>query len=113
MNQSKAGDLYRQGDIMLMRIADGSIPSDELKETKTITIAYGETTGHHHSILEKDVAKGFAKHETDLAEYIRVTAEEGAVLSHQEHDPITIPPGDYEAINQYEYTPEKVSRVID
>lgn len=110
---SKKYDLYRQGDVLLMKIKEGAVPK-KLKKTNSITLAYGESTGHHHSILgQSDIAEGFANHETDLAEFIRVKDGAVANLVHQEHDTIPIPSGTYQRHDQYEYTPAKIVRVVD
>lgn len=103
--------LYRQGDVLIVPIA--SIPNkSSLKRTKRCTLALGEVTGHHHSILDGS-AIGFADDEQSLAKYIEVTSESGAPLTHQEHDTIVLPEGSYKVIGQVEYTPERLQRVAD
>jgi hypothetical protein len=101
--------LYRQGDVLV--IPTKSIPAT-LKETKRYTLALGEATGHHHSILDGS-AIGYATDENALAEYVEVNAPEGAPLTHQEHDTIVLPEGQYRVIGQVEYTPERLVSVRD
>lgn len=98
---------YRQGDVLLVPVA--SIPKG-LKQTKKVTLALGERTGHHHTIYAGAV--GFADDENGLASYIEVGGD-GAELTHQEHDTIPLPPGKYENVSQFEYTPEAIQRVAD
>ncbi len=43
---------------------------------------------------------------------IRVIADEARII-HQEHQPITLPRGDYRVWQQREYTPEKIRRITD
>lgn len=101
--------IYRQGDVLL--IPTDKIP-DGLKETKRITLALGEVTGHHHSIVDFG-ATGYADSEDGLATYLAVENPEGVELTHQEHDTITIPYGDYQVFIQREYTPEAIKQVRD
>jgi hypothetical protein len=109
---AKKNKLYRQGDVLVVEMNNGEvIPENTLKKTKSVTLAYGESTGHHHSILDGG-AVGFAEDENDLSSFLRVV-EEKAALTHQEHETITLPKGDYERVDQYEYTPKALQRVID
>ena len=97
---------YRQGDVLLIPIKN--IPAN-LKKTKQPTLAFGEVTGHHHSMDGNVVC--WATEETDVAEFIDV--KETSVLTHQEHAPITVNPGKYRSVIQSEYTPEEIRRVAD
>ena len=104
--------LYRQGDILIL--ATHTIP-ERLKpvarEHGRIVLAHGEVTGHCHAI-DSDTAVFL---ETDLAEmadrFLRV--EEEVQVVHDEHDAITLPPGDYIVRRQREYSPEAIRRVVD
>ncbi len=40
--------LYRQGDVLFRRIK--ALPAGERKKRENGTVAYGEATGHHHSL---------------------------------------------------------------
>ena len=105
MNKMK---VYRQGDVLITPITQ--IPAD-LYKTKKVTLALGEVTGHHHSILDGNCI-GFAMQENDLAEYLDV-GPSGAELTHQEHSTITLPPGKYSVTRQTEYSPEALRNVAD
>lgn len=102
---TKLGSHARQGDVLLRRI--NKVTSNR-KLAKAV-LALGERTGHHHSFGAGAVA--FAD-EGELAESVRVEAET-ATLTHQEHEPITFPRGNYESLKQVEYTPEEIKRVTD
>ncbi len=39
--------------------------------------------------------------------------EGGATFVHEEHGPVTLPPGDYEVTIQREYSPEEIRNVAD
>ena len=103
----KKSPIYRQGDVLIMPVKN--IPNG-LVQTKRVTLALGEVTGHHHSIAEGAV--GFADDETALADYFEVT-DESASLTHQEHDTVTLPKGKYRKVIQVEYTPEEIRNVAD
>jgi len=99
----------RQGDVLSIKI--DKLPKD-LKQTKACTLAFGEKTGHHHTI--SNGATGFADpNDTEgLAEFMTVT-EDQAALDHQEHDTINFPVGNYRNVIQTRYTPEALQRVRD
>ena len=99
--------IYRQGDVLVIPV--NSIPTD-LKQTKRVTLALGEVTGHHHTI--HDGATGYASDVDALVDYIEVTAP-SADLTHQEHSTIPIPAGTYKVVKQVEYTPAELRNVRD
>ena len=101
--------LYRQGDVLLQPIQD--INKTNLQVTKRCTLALGEATGHHHTIHSGAV--GYADDENALAKYVEVTATTGGALTHQEHDTLVLPEGQYRVIGQIEYTPERLVNVRD
>lgn len=101
--------LYRQGDVLLQPIQN--IKKTNLKPTKRCTLALGEATGHHHTI--HDGAVGYAENENALAKFVEVNASTGGALTHQEHDTIVLPEGQYRVIGQVEYTPERLVNVRD
>ena len=105
---------YRQGDIVLIPIS--KMPANLTpveRDAGAVVLAYGETTGHKHQIVEEDVQLFAPGEASVLAErYLRVGGSV-AVLTHEEHAPITLPPGEYEVRHQREYSPEKIQRVLD
>ena len=98
---------YRQGDVLIIPVTN--IPTG-LTQTKRVTLALGEVTGHHHTICE-DTATGWGSAEDSLANYFE--SGNTMTLTHQEHNPITIPPGKYQSVRQVEYTPEEIKNVAD
>jgi hypothetical protein len=92
--------IIRQGDVLI-------IPSDTLaKGTKLshLTLAECEVTGHRHRI---------SNGEAELFErggvlYLRVLSPT-AILTHEEHDAVTIPQGNWEIRIQREYSPVRVA----
>lgn len=107
--------LYRQGDVLFRKIK--SAPTGERKQRKDGAVAYGEVTGHSHRLAVEDraVADVF---ECGDGLYVHVSAsgvhiEGGATFIHEEHGPITLPPGNYEVVIQREYFPEGIRNVLD
>ena len=95
----------QQGDVLIKNVEE--IKGEKLNH---LTLAKGEKTGHHHTITEG---------EAELYEYkgtlfLSVKSVE-AKLTHQEHDVVTIPKGDYEIgiVQEYDHFSEEARNVID
>lgn len=96
--------ILRQGDVLI-------IPSDKLaKGTKLphLTLAEGEVTGHRHRISSGEAEL----YEREGVLYLRVISPT-AILTHEEHDRVTIPQGNWEIRIQREYEPEGWRYVAD
>jgi hypothetical protein len=105
---------YRQGDVLLIpatNIPDNRRPVP--RENGLVILAHGEITGHHHAILDQQVELVTTDQANELRMWLTVTAPEPVALTHQEHDTIMLPPGDYEVRRQREYTPEELRNVQD
>ena len=100
---------FRQGDVFIEQVR--SLP-DKVKAGKRehgkIVLAYGEVTGHAHTIADKE-AKSFV--DSDGVLYLELG--EDTAVDHQEHDTITLPAGFYRVSHQREYRPEAIKRVRD
>jgi hypothetical protein len=102
--------MFRQGDVLVISV--GSVPSGAQplpRERGRVVVAYGEATGHAHAIGDS----GAALLEHDADRYLRVTATGGVHLTHEEHNTIVLPPGDYRVVRQREYAPEAPRVVAD
>lgn len=93
---------YRHGDVDIIqtdKLPDGAVLLD------TLTVAYGEITGHHHSFVtdKKDIVRLYEK---DGKKYIHVIGEE-ATITHQEHAPLKIKQGIYFVETEREFDPFK------
>ncbi len=102
--------MYRQGDVLVVAvdaIPRRAKPVDRRRER--VVLAYGEVTGHAHAIADSGAA--LLEHEHDR--YLRVTAGGGVGLTHEEHETILVPPGEYRVVRQREYTPEATRFVAD
>ena len=105
--------MFRQGDVALVRIDDLPADAKACKVEGDVILAYGEVTGHPHRFTAgavKPLAKG-GVWEPSAERFIQ--ALEGAVLRHEEHGEIVVPPGNYRVIQQREYSPEAIRNVAD
>lgn len=103
-------DIYRQGDVLLVRIGD-ELPQGAEKMANTesrIVLAYGEVTGHAHAIALSQ-AQLFIDGDT---RYLQVGAG-GADLVHEEHSTINLKQGVYRVVQQREYIPQSSRTVLD
>jgi hypothetical protein len=127
--------LYRQGDVLFCAI--DKLPAGKTAKRENGVVAYGEVTGHKHALADLNAAEVL---EIDDGLFVRVSDEglaidadtggqtggpyggarrliertvRGATFVHEEHGPITLPPGDYRVQIQREYTPEEIRNVVD
>jgi hypothetical protein len=103
------GAQFRQGDVLVIEV-DG-IPSGAVPVSRAageLVLAHGEVTGHRHAIT--DPRAELLSSRDDL--FLRVLGS-AVVLTHQEHDPIAVPPGSYQVIRQREYAPAAPRSVAD
>ncbi len=103
--------IYRQGDVLIERI-DGDIPEAATKlprEAGLVTLARGEATGHHHSIANR----GVCMYQCEDGRYLNIGGKTPAVLFHQEHSKVELPPGRYKVTIQREYVAGELRNVAD
>jgi hypothetical protein len=106
--------IYRQGDVMLIKVA--SVPKnaaeEDLSKADRVVLAYGEVTGHAHAIPRTSENKMPVRAWNSGAErFIQVM--EKTALKHEEHSPITLDLGVYKVVHQQEYSPDEIRRVVD
>lgn len=81
---------------------------NEFKKGKA-TLALGEVSGHSHRFEQECM---FRANDTGLA--TDVILEQDNTLIHEEHEPITMPKGEYTVVIQQEYDVlEGVRQVLD
>jgi hypothetical protein len=102
----------RQGDILLIPV--NAVPESahfvKRQPGEGIIVAAGEMTGHHHRIR----TRGAKMYRMGRAGNAWVCAPKGAVLTHEEHAPLTVPPGNYRVVHQQEYVERaRAQRVYD
>jgi hypothetical protein len=98
--------IYRHGDVIIKSV--DALPSNA-KKRASVTLAYGEITGHSHRITDPTAAQTY---EIDGVLYLQVTASV-AKLIHEEHATIELPQGVYQVWQQREYSPGEIRRVYD
>jgi hypothetical protein len=126
--------MYRQGDVLL--VAVGGVPAGASpvgRRGGRLVLAYGEATGHAHTIDSDDaalfdggpterpvVSRGDSSNSFILAVrpeaarsvYLDVRGVEPVLLRHQEHDSILVDPGTYRVVRQREYAPRAAPRPV-
>jgi hypothetical protein len=99
---------YRQGDVLIEHVPDGTIPA-EAKVRKTTIVALGEATGHNHAFATNMGAQVLEVGDNIFARLVVATP-----LTHQEHGVIEVMEVGEEVITiQREYTPAEIRRVQD
>ncbi len=78
----------RQGDVGFVA---RNVPTDA-KRVDLKPLALGEVTGHSHQIALAD-REGAEMYDLDGAMFLRVTAEGGVSIVHEEHGTVTLPKG--------------------
>lgn len=103
---------YRQGDVLIRQIKSLPKNAKDVTPKDRIVLAYGEVTGHAHAIAP-DEAREFSL--ADAAGVVRrfLNVVRSAVVRHEEHAAIPLPPGVYEIVQQREYRPEGLRNVAD
>jgi hypothetical protein len=105
--------IARQGDVLIIRtdrIPAGVKPVE--RENGRVVLAHGEVTGHCHAV-DSDLATLFTTADLDEMADRFLRVEKECKVVHDEHDAITLPPGEYMVRRQREYTPEAVRNVAD
>lgn len=118
--------VVRQGDVGISQIDMIPANAEKVEPTKDnkVVLAYGEVTGHSHR-FNADFVDEF-KTETDRFFRVKQAAvlnkiddnkyqivQDGAILFHEEHNPIILEPGDYKIIQQQEYIQQNWRNVAD
>lgn len=101
--------LYFQGDVGIRKI--NKLPSnikDVEPDNGRNILAYGEVTGHAHA-LPINTTKLFRGNDNNR---LYLVVDNSSFLTHEEHDPIELPDGIYEIIQQREYDDENEWRAV-
>jgi hypothetical protein len=116
--------LMRQGDVLLIPVdadvgSNGEAPKERHAQVRLdgrLVLAEGEATGHAHAILDEHARLEVQHFGESRAVWIHrrvwtesrtllVVEDEPATLVHEEHEPLTVPPGSYVVRRQREYAP--------
>ena len=104
---------YQQGDVVMLKVNDDYFKENTRSGDNTIAfntqshnnpiLALGEVTGHKHQIHMKDMLDkaevtlhmGYRREVgVDVPDAFEI-CEETVILTHEEHNPIELPPGKY------------------
>lgn len=101
-----------QGDVTIVPFS-GKIEGEKVKHNGSLTLAWGEATGHHHTISVPKIDDMEAVRLPDGGWLLTLKAP--GTLVHQEHKPIVVPMGTYRIGHEREYDwfATVVRRVID
>ncbi len=98
---------YRQGDVLIETVKQVPTRLPEVpKEGGRVVLAHGEATGHSHSL-------GAGTLLADPSGDRFLILEADGSLTHQEHDAIDLPAGNYKVRRQVEYSPQAIRNVAD
>lgn len=100
---------YRQGDVLLVEVAD----EPKGKTKKDGVLAEGEATGHHHRIDPHALKQGFAELIEQGPQDLALLVKKPTRIVHEEHGTIEVPKGKYKVVLQREFSAGEVRRVID
>lgn len=102
-------DYWQQGDCLFFPI--DKIPHDGIK-LKTNIIQSGEATNHHHRADSMTSPELFEQPKTKKR-HLRLLKP--TTITHEEHKPIELPPGDYEVriVKEYDHFKEESRAVLD
>jgi hypothetical protein len=103
--------LYRHGDVLIAKVnmLPNGVQPVQSQQGKTVTLAYGEVTGHSHRIRQTSDAQLWQSG-SDM--FLEITGN-SATLVHEEHKAIELPQGVYRVWKQREYRPDAYVDVMD
>lgn len=117
----KITEQYRQGDVLIERVAEIPGTAQKQEMSRRVILAHGEVTGHHHVLETAEMADWWKQGEIStanekpatLAGELFLSLPECATVTHAEHATIELPPGNYRVTRQREYAPEAPRNVQD
>ena len=135
---------YQQGDVLFIKqetpdikVIDQNDGSKAIKDSRwsasrqnqvkdDMVIALGEVTGHSHTFYRKDnpdvTVNTYGHFITmnrlgDVPKYVEVKAnpEKFAVIKHEEHKPLSLPPGLYRTriVREFDHLSQRTRNVVD
>jgi hypothetical protein len=106
--------IYRHGDVILREIRALPHFVDRISTAKSLVIAEGEQTGHHHTLTSTqngtlisfahrylEFTNHYQRYPQNPRRYICLDAK--STLAHEEHKTITVEPGIYEVLIEREF----------
>jgi len=109
MNQNQ----LQQGDVTLRLVAELPANAQLVKrDPRGIVLAEGEVTGHFHGIKAR---KGLRLHSVDKLLFLENSTDSAVEVTHQEHQPVSIPPGIWQVgqVREFDYLQQMERTVVD
>ena len=99
----------QQGDVVITRLETMPVGKPKTVSRRRCVLAEGEVTGHAH-VIEDDEAELI-----QIGERMLLRLGQSAIVTHEEHKPITLEPGLYEIgrVAEYDYFAKMVRNVAD
>lgn len=88
--------LYRQGDLLIQSL--DKAPKGKRRLRQNGVLAEGEVTGHMHQVEDTTKAEVY-----EIGKQLLLSTATGIRIVHDEHNPLTLPAGDYKVIRQREF----------
>lgn len=102
--------IFRQGDVIIRKISKIDAKLVKNNSNDDVILAKGEATGHAHRIKTADgEVELYEKHGTL---YLKVI-NNNATVTHEEHNEIKLPKGNYKVQIQREYIPGNFRNIND
>lgn len=100
----KINEYVQQGDVILTK-CNKKIGK---RKEHSLTLALGEATGHHHTVVGEATAY-------IVDDVVYVDVEKESTFTHQEHGNIKLEPGTYRMnkVFEYDHMAEEAREVID
>ena len=124
---------YQQGDVVMLKVDDEYFEKNVRKSEERIEyhgeqptnaiLAFGEVTGHTHQVNMANMLKGAGvtlhmgyrgKAGEDVPQGF-VVQNENVILTHEEHDPLELPPGKYivKIVQEFNHITRRAQNVAD
>lgn len=110
--------VFQQGDVVFITT---KIPKTKLTTITDPVIQHGEATGHAHRVVmfKHDDRRSSPNWQISIDEdsklrYLKVT-DEPIHIDHEEHNRVSLPPGEYEIriVREYDHFLEEAREVVD
>jgi hypothetical protein len=99
--------MYRHGDLILIPRAKAAPATAQA--TQSFVLAEGEETGHKHVLTGDLIVWPIGRNGPTFVG----VREKPAMLTHEEHATLAIPPSVYEVRRQRVYSPQEIRWVMD
>lgn len=102
--------MIQQGDVLIRSILKLPTGLKLRQHPRGGVLAEGEVTGHAHVVMGEGVEVWEAEDGT-----LYVSAPQGGTVTHEEHKPIQLDPGNYHVgiVREYDHFKEEARRVAD